>query len=90
VSAATFGVMAADVDTRAGFHRRGADGPEFSSARTGVHTIYMSERDAGGRWGPAVPVTDLHGHAQDARPNVSHDGLEIVFDVLASVVSPRR
>jgi hypothetical protein len=52
----------------------------FSSGRTGVHKIYTSERNPSGIWGPAVPVTELNSHAQDARPNVSHDGLEIVFD----------
>lgn len=52
----------------------------FSSGRVGVQKIYMSERLADGQWGPATPVEELNSSAQDARPNVSDDGLEIVFD----------
>jgi hypothetical protein len=52
----------------------------FSSGRDGVQKIYTSERDASGAWGPADPVEELNSGFQDARPNVSHDGLEIVFD----------
>jgi Tol biopolymer transport system component len=52
----------------------------FSSARDGVQKIYTSERQMNGEWGPALPVEELNSGYQDARPNVSHDGLEIVFD----------
>ncbi len=52
----------------------------FSSARDGVQKIYTAERHANGEWGPATPVEELNSGFQDARPNVSHDGLEIVFD----------
>jgi hypothetical protein len=52
----------------------------FSSGRNGVQQIYTSERDANGAWGPAEPVEELNSGFQDARPNVSHDSLEIVFD----------
>jgi hypothetical protein len=52
----------------------------FSSGRDGVQKIYTSERDASGEWGPADAVDELNSGFQDARPNVSHDGLEIVFD----------
>jgi Tol biopolymer transport system component len=52
----------------------------FSSAREGVQKIYTSERQANGKWGPAVAVEELNSGFQDARPNVSHNGLEIVFD----------
>ncbi len=52
----------------------------FSSGRDGAQKIYTSERDANGAWGPAVPVDELNLGDQDARPNVSHNGLEIVFD----------
>ena len=52
----------------------------FSSGREGVQKIYTSERDTSDVWGPAVPVDALNSGAQDARPNVSHNGLEIVFD----------
>jgi hypothetical protein len=50
----------------------------FSSGREGVQKI--SERQANGQWGPAVAIEELNSGFQDARPNVSHDGLEIVFD----------
>jgi Tol biopolymer transport system component len=52
----------------------------FSSARDGAQKLYTSERQANGEWGPAAPVEELNSGFQDARPNVSHDGLEIVFD----------
>jgi Tol biopolymer transport system component len=52
----------------------------FSSGRDGVQKIYSSERGANGVWGPANPVEELNSGFQDARPNVSQDGLEIVFD----------
>jgi hypothetical protein len=52
----------------------------FSSGRDGVQKIYTSERDANGAWGPATSVDELNSGAQDARPNVSYDGREIVFD----------
>jgi hypothetical protein len=52
----------------------------FSSGRDGVQKIYTSRRRADGTWAPAVPVEELNSGFQDARPNVSHHGLEIVFD----------
>ena len=52
----------------------------FSSARDGAQKLYTSERQANGEWGPAAPVEELNSGFQDARPNVSHDGLEVVFD----------
>jgi hypothetical protein len=52
----------------------------FSSGREGVQKIYSSERQANGQWGAAVAVEELNSGFQDARPNVSHDGLRIVFD----------
>jgi hypothetical protein len=55
----------------------------FSSNRDdGVNQkIYVSEVQPDGDWGPAAPVTELNAEgAQDARPNVRKDGLEIVFD----------
>jgi hypothetical protein len=52
----------------------------FSSGRAGNQDIYMSELQSSGRWGPAVPIEGLNTPFEDARPNVSHDGLEIVFD----------
>jgi hypothetical protein len=52
----------------------------FSSNREGVHNIYSSELQSDGTWGLAVAVSELNSTLDDARPNVSHDGLEIVFD----------
>lgn len=60
----------------------------FSSGRAGVQQIYSSERQASGQWGPAVAVDELNSGAQDARPNVSHDGLEIVFDSTRDSAAP--
>lgn len=48
----------------------------FSSTRTGHHDIYQSVN-----FGPAHPAPGaLNTPFQDARPNVSRDGREIVFD----------
>jgi hypothetical protein len=57
----------------------------FSSNRStglaGVHTVYSSELLPDGTWTPALPVDKLNSDGfSDARPNVSRDGLEIVFD----------
>lgn len=42
---------------------------------TGAHDIYMSVNE-----GPATRVNELSSAGSDARPNVRHDGLEIVWD----------
>jgi Tol biopolymer transport system component len=47
----------------------------FSSTRGGNQDLYASTD-----WGPAQPVGELNTAADDARPNVRRDGLEIVFD----------
>jgi hypothetical protein len=60
----------------------------FSSGRDGLQKIYTSERDANDVWGPAVPVDALNSGAQDARPNVSPNGLEMVFDSTRDGGSP--
>jgi len=53
----------------------------FSSTRTGEQKIYMSTLLPEGAWSPATAVDELNwAGAQDARPNVRKDGLEIVFD----------
>jgi len=57
----------------------------FSSNRStgipGVHKIYVSEVLPDGTWSAASPVDTLNSDGfSDARPNVSRDGLEIVFD----------
>jgi hypothetical protein len=55
-----------------------AGGREFLYFSSGSD-IHVSER-TGGVWGPAVPVAELNTSANDLRPNVRKDGLEIVFD----------
>lgn len=53
----------------------------FSSTHTGAQKIYVSLLLPDDNWSPAVPVGELNSvGAQDARPNVRKDGLEIVFD----------
>lgn len=56
----------------------------FSSNRlTGVagqHDLYVSVLLPDGTFGPAQYVAELNSGADDARPNVRKDGLEIVFD----------
>lgn len=54
----------------------------FSSNRGGgTQEIYMSTLSSDGAWTEASAVTELNwSGAQDARPNVRKDGLEIVFD----------
>lgn len=47
----------------------------FSSTRAGTQDIYASVN-----FGPAQPVSELNTGMDDARPNVRHDGREIVFD----------
>ena len=47
----------------------------FSSTRAGTQDIYQSVN-----FGPAQPVAELNTAFDDARPNVRHDGREIVFD----------
>ena len=46
-----------------------------ASTRGGTQDIYKSVN-----WGPAEPVTELNTPFDDSRPNVRHDGKEIVFD----------
>jgi hypothetical protein len=55
-----------------------AAGREFLYFSSGPN-IHVSER-AGGVWGPATPVVELNTAANDLRPNVREDGLEILFD----------
>jgi hypothetical protein len=54
----------------------------FGSARTpslGGTDIYVSEQMADGSFGPATRVTELSGPANETRPSIRHDGLEIFF-----------
>jgi hypothetical protein len=48
-------------------------------APTGSQDIFMSELRPDGTYGPGVPVTALNTTFEDQQPNVSRDGLTIVF-----------
>jgi hypothetical protein len=51
----------------------------FSSTVSGNHDIYRSKRLGNGKFGPPSPVTELNTEFDDRMPNISRDGLEIVF-----------
>lgn len=51
----------------------------FSSTVNGNHDIYRSKKLKNGNFGPPEPVTELNTEFDDRMPNVSKDGLEIVF-----------
>jgi hypothetical protein len=51
----------------------------FSSTASGNHDIYRSKRLASGKFGPPEAVTELNTEFDDRMPNVSSDGLEIVY-----------
>lgn len=51
----------------------------FSSTASGNHDIYRSALGGHGRFGPPAPVSELNTEFDDRMPNVSADGLEIVF-----------
>jgi hypothetical protein len=51
----------------------------FSSTASGNHDIYRSRRGHDGTFGPPSPVHELNTEFDDRMPNVSADGLEIVF-----------
>lgn len=53
----------------------------FSSNRTGQDDIYVSYRQADGSWGAPEAVAELNAAGFNTmRPNISEDGLVIVFD----------
>jgi hypothetical protein len=53
----------------------------FSSNRDGTHKIYVSAQEPDGWFGPPTEVVELNAPGFNTlRPNVSHDGREIVFD----------
>ena len=51
----------------------------FSSTASGNHDIYRSQRRRDGSFAPPEPVRELNTEFDDRMPNVSADGLEIVF-----------
>jgi N-acetylneuraminic acid mutarotase len=53
----------------------------FGSARPGLGgtDIYVSEQIANGSFGPAALVAELSSTANETRPSIRHDGLEIYF-----------
>jgi WD40-like Beta Propeller Repeat len=51
----------------------------FSSTASGNHDIYRSQRNRDGSFGRPKPVHELNTEFDDRMPNVSSDGLEIVF-----------
>ena len=51
----------------------------FSSDSDGDQDIYRSEMAPDGSFGPGVPVASLNTALDDRQPNVSRDGLTIVF-----------
>jgi hypothetical protein len=54
----------------------------FASSRPGVGgvDIYRSELTANGSFGPATLIAELSTPANDFRPTVRFDGLEVIFD----------
>lgn len=48
-------------------------------AATGSQDIFMSKQQPDGSYSPGVAVTELNTTFEDQQPNVSHDGLTIVF-----------
>ncbi len=59
--------------------RKGGFAPEEGGA-TADHDIYSSKMLADGSFGPPALVPGVNSAADDSRPNVRLDGLEIVFD----------
>lgn len=51
----------------------------FSSTVGGNHDIYRSKQLGNGEFGPPSPVGELNTEFDDRMPNVSSDGLEVVF-----------
>lgn len=49
------------------------------TAPTGSQDLYMSEMRPDGTYGPGAPITELNTTFDDQQPNVSRDGLIIVF-----------
>lgn len=51
----------------------------FSSGSGGDQDIYRSEMAPDGSFGPGMPVASLNTASNDQQPNVSRDGLTVVF-----------
>lgn len=51
----------------------------FSSNVDGDQDLYRSEMAPDGSFGPGIPVASLNTDVEDQQPNVSRDGLTIVF-----------
>jgi Tol biopolymer transport system component len=51
----------------------------YSSNVGGDHDIYRSEMAPDGSFGPGTPVASLNTGSNDQQPNVSRDGLTVVF-----------
>jgi len=51
----------------------------FSSDHTGTHDLYVSTMQPDGSFPPGEPVDELNTEFDDRMPNVSKDGLEIVY-----------
>jgi len=54
-------------------------GNHDGTAATGSQDIFMSKMQPDGSYSPGVAVTELNTTFEDQQPNVSHDGLTIVF-----------
>ena len=57
----------------------------FSSTVSGNHDIYRSQLQPDGSFGAPLPVVELNSEADDRMPNITKDGLEIVFSSTRSV-----
>ena len=57
----------------------------FSSTVSGNHDIYRSQQLPDGSFGPPLPVVELNSEADDRMPNITKDGLEIVFSSTRAV-----
>lgn len=67
-------------ETQPAFFENDGGAPQLYFTRNvGVADIYVSEMQADGTWGTAVPVVELNTDSLDARPSIHPNGLEIYF-----------
>ena len=52
----------------------------FTRGAVGERDLYVTRRNAHGSFEVAVPIEELNGLFDDARPTVRRDGLEMFFD----------